>query len=1225
MTENFFKSSALTESLDDLIKGPIDSLIGVTTNAKAALESIGIKSIFDLAFSEIFEYAELINSVSESVFQKANQFPSNLFDDGVVNNIPFDEIKDLDIKTLRAVTNAKATAIQDALSISKIRELALWPPYLAAKEIVNSRYGIGLSSTSDPDSPQDLIPRTGEYPVEVIYYNTFVLADAPKPSEVIKLEDIGAVEINLSHKESHFVKPGWGAILNFSQKWFAEGITLGSLIKCIPLGPGETTKIAVIDWQRTTSGSTTENITQSERLTNEMQQKRAINEIAEATANESQNGFSAMGAVSTTSNSGVAAGGVIPGLPGLFGASASNSTSTTGSASFSTSTGTKDISSSLQQNIDHSTHQNSFSARNKRASVVTELSESQSETISSRSLTNYNHMHALTLQYWQVVQIFRTEVKLEKYQRLLYIPMKPFDFTNNETLVKRFKSTLLRAAHSEYVRTLLYASTGNVGFEIVARNPGEAMDTSVDPSLPAAERAQEEREKARAKAIAKAKVIAKEKMHFGAYERAGIAWDYDSNKRSWKMPGTYQLVNVRWSSDQSPRIKSVVINVENGPDIEVNANGPSFNSNVINPDFGGLIPFALIEGCSVVLESASDKPTTHDLELKFDLGGGNYRWFKIEFMVRINRSEEIVLDVNPPQRSEELGAALNEQALYYSQQIWLNLDAHYLTLMLSQYSFKDKSVVDYIDPKPVSVAGNCLGFIWKDADEVNDEEWKMWVNDQIDLNKITYQRVALPTDGVFAEAVLGRFNSAEKLDLTRFWNWQDSPIPFSAPDIAAIQSGQQQISAVASPGGLENPILNIMNPAPLPDPTGMQAVHNSLAANIFRDMSGLAQSTALAQAALSASSQGATAAGAQAGANMATFANYQVEMAKILASLAPMLMGLPPAPLTGGKNISNAGAALNAAQSIDNGGSEQGSSGSTALLAGGSGSNGGRVLSSTGASDNDGFAQPRGETGNVMDMITGGGSIRGVPIDFIRDTITGRVLASTSPDFERGELLKIIGDPHSESMQSVDFAEILAEHINKRTSSPDANGVCIDACYQYLMDALREQHVEIFPFGRFVHGFPHIVTHSNEALRGEPFVRLFYSNGRNYEWARRLPESCRGKGAIGALLFADLIANRHDGITISTNKWPTNMVPGTLIQLWTNQTVFEEVRDTGDTTDFLAGHAVIFRRYKDNDPNSRTIIVADQHKLEAEYEYPKYGLLTYVIAAKPAKIHLVRV
>jgi outer membrane protein OmpA-like peptidoglycan-associated protein len=35
--------------------------------------------------------------------------------------------------------------------------------------------------------------------------------------------------------------------------------------------------------------------------------------------------------------------------------------------------------------------------------------------------------------------------------------------------------------------------------------------------------------------------------------------------------------------------------------------------------------------------------------------------------------------------------------------------------------------------------------------------------------------IALPTKGVLGEAVLGHCPSAEKIDLTRFWNWQDSP------------------------------------------------------------------------------------------------------------------------------------------------------------------------------------------------------------------------------------------------------------------------------------------------------------------------------------------------------------------------------------------------------------------------------------------------------------------
>ena len=40
----------------------------------------------------------------------------------------------------------------------------------------------------------------------------------------------------------------------------------------------------------------------------------------------------------------------------------------------------------------------------------------------------------------------------------------------------------------------------------------------------------------------------------------------------------------------------------------------------------------------------------------------------------------------------------------------------------------------------------------------------------IDFAKLHEEIIPLPSGGVFAEAVLGRYNAAEKLDLTRFWN-----------------------------------------------------------------------------------------------------------------------------------------------------------------------------------------------------------------------------------------------------------------------------------------------------------------------------------------------------------------------------------------------------------------------------------------------------------------------
>jgi outer membrane protein OmpA-like peptidoglycan-associated protein len=70
--------------------------------------------------------------------------------------------------------------------------------------------------------------------------------------------------------------------------------------------------------------------------------------------------------------------------------------------------------------------------------------------------------------------------------------------------------------------------------------------------------------------------------------------------------------------------------------------------------------------------------------------------------------------------------------------------------------------------------------------------------------------MALPTRGVLGEAVLGNCPSAEKIDLTRFWNWKDSPIE-QAPDINAVTvPADNSLKGLEAPSRLTSltPIIN---------------------------------------------------------------------------------------------------------------------------------------------------------------------------------------------------------------------------------------------------------------------------------------------------------------------------------------------------------------------------------------------------------------------------------
>jgi len=103
--------------------------------------------------------------------------------------------------------------------------------------------------------------------------------------------------------------------------------------------------------------------------------------------------------------------------------------------------------------------------------------------------------------------------------------------------------------------------------------------------------------------------------------------------------------------------------------------------------------------------------------------------------------------------------------------------------------------------------------------------------------------ISMPSRGVFAEGKLGHCNISEEIDNTRFWDWQSSPIPVTAPDISAVTPITPQPQGTdVTPTPLPASLLNIVNPSPAPDPTGLAAALSMLGTpNIFRDMSGRAE------------------------------------------------------------------------------------------------------------------------------------------------------------------------------------------------------------------------------------------------------------------------------------------------------------------------------------------------------------------------------------------------
>ena len=88
---------------------------------------------------------------------------------------------------LRGVSDA--TALGAALDVGTVRELARWPAYLAAKAILAAAFFPEQAAGYDPEAPHDLLPRSGIYPTERVFFRKLVIDAVSDPTNAQAMEN----------------------------------------------------------------------------------------------------------------------------------------------------------------------------------------------------------------------------------------------------------------------------------------------------------------------------------------------------------------------------------------------------------------------------------------------------------------------------------------------------------------------------------------------------------------------------------------------------------------------------------------------------------------------------------------------------------------------------------------------------------------------------------------------------------------------------------------------------------------------------------------------------------------------------------------------------------------------------------------------------------------------------------------------------------------------------
>ncbi|WP_088894982.1 hypothetical protein [Leptolyngbya ohadii] len=855
----FVKAEYASKDARELLQEPITALIGVNESTREALTSLNIHSIFDLATSKVFTAAKQIAEVStpsaDNLVAQYGFVPADWLNNGKATQ-SVDSLKLADIGILNGI-NDNREAIVNATHVQTIRDLSLYPPFRAAQTILNDAFNI-QEFAPDPQAPPELLPKGGEYATEKVYYSSIFLDEIDSEPDLISIDE--QVDLLSMDSTSGFQKPATGAILTFEQAWYTQGLALGQLLHSLALAPGESTKVAVIDWSRQQSSNLDENTDQQEGLSNQMDQSRGISQVTDAVAEEVSSGSSSTSSSSSASSHSFGANASAKLNKGIFSGSVSAnyagnlSNARTSGNSVSSSHGKRSVSSEMSQNINQSTQQISSSVRTRRASVVREVKQSEKETITTRVVTNYNHSHALSVHYYEVVQIYRTVLRLAKAQRCVFVPMKPLDFSD-ERLISRYREVLLAAEPDENTRKQIEAVSGNANFR---------WQVNVDNSSTISFDAEEQIEsilintfdQVQDRQLKKDDYYGQQLYNiYGSTIRfQGVNLEFeDSNERSveWGQPiknppalGRLRKLKLKFEYNSNSQLDNEFENLRNQ----------------------GLVDYDISE-----IRNTLNSSYSVDVRLELRLKNRNSRYSltrKISVPIEVpsfRSNPEIgsisILESDPPVNSDDVRVKLNEKSTYYSQAIWQSLFPADIALLLSKYTFRGNRLLEYIDPVPLTTYGNYLVFPYNFDDEnynTNElkalspeqqqdlNQWKAWKKKHVDFAKTEQSTVAIGTGGTFAEAVLGRFNASEKIDLTRFWKWEESPIPIQAPNIEGIRPGTRAIADNTTSGQLAPPAINLINPSPMPDPN-FAAIQALATANLFRDASGLSNTVGLAQ------------------------------------------------------------------------------------------------------------------------------------------------------------------------------------------------------------------------------------------------------------------------------------------------------------------------------------------------------------------------------------------
>ncbi len=701
---------------------------------------------------------------------------------------------------------------------------------------------------------------------------------------------------------------GLGYIVRFAQKWTPAGLSLGDLVYSLPLAPGEQQRIAVFEQRETMQTSEFETLTDEEQMRFEQLNDATTQSTFDSAFNETQRGGSSFATHADSSSFGVSASnGLIGGLLGGFGISGGGGQSNNSGNTYSWMDGAKSYASRAAEQMHDSVERQASSRRRQQRTSVRLASATDTESVTTKVITNNNRAHAMTMQFWEVLRHFDVGTAVDGVTLVAFVPLEVVRFLppgepvtlgdNFATFVGSRNTVLGRYGallkHADVLRKWVpwqYREGLDVLEEFAgdpraivesAKSPAQdIINLSLTGSFLPFERVY-------------ATILTKRGTRLGPFKLAplfgvsGTTMEAIPSQTFTKEADLLQELRTRraaGSGDARPAVTlSTQIFLPNslGPNdvigFELTRGFDAF-SYQLKPDDSTdklaeeLAASALLGPLGGLLVSHAENRiqglyySPGQLE---GLLGGPFVWGFNASLSGVSEtyaqnfiSENGKIELPPsvyPLPALQVAPVLRfdrllkiEQTLQhvlrntitYSKTVWMSLTAEERAIMLEGYTIgvpqgglvdpttQSVPLLNCVGNEVLGYYGNSMimpfsipkavadGFAAGDGDAQGQVVTTGAVQDALtafhsrDFSP-PVSHIALPTRGVLGEAILGHCPSAEKIDLTRFWNWQDSPIP-QATDIAQVSIGKgNTLASATAPNALGTiaPVINNIVPS----------------------------------------------------------------------------------------------------------------------------------------------------------------------------------------------------------------------------------------------------------------------------------------------------------------------------------------------------------------------------------------------------------------------------